>query len=188
MLNRKAREIIGYNDLVKRLAAEIPEATMENIETDDLKRMLGAGYERWEFKDWFRLIVDIRKEQNKDLHVSSTVDKIIAELPYAAQQSVQRAVHLLLRKASKNLLFSGDETVDALVDIPWYMFNCMRIDIKDTLMDMDRKNLCYSHDDLKDSKLLFDFIVLLRHRQWNYHGEVTMLDTKEGLWPLWSAF
>jgi len=178
MLNRRARAIIGYDNLVKRLAGEMTEEEMEYVETGDMKKRLGEGYEKWEFKDWYRLICDIKKEQMKDLHTSMTADCIFGAIPWACQQSAQEMVRFLIKKADMELLFKLDKGVDVAVNALWNMFYCMGIDIKYTALKMCSERLFYSKNDLDDNKLLYDFIVRLRDIQWK-QGEVTRLRTKK---------
>ncbi len=179
MLNKKARKIIGYERIVKELAVKIPENEMEYIETKQLQDMLGTGYERWEFQDWYRLLVDIKKEQRKEQHSSITTDVVFEEIPWACQQSAQEAVNVLLKKAAKNQLFKMDETADMTVNILWTMFYCIGYDIKMSAKEMHEKRLLYSYNDMKENKLLYDFIKILRDRQWYHSGEVARLRTRE---------
>lgn len=181
MLNKRARKIIGYDGLVQKLAAAIPKEEIEYLETEQLKEMLGSGYENWEFSDLIRLIHDIKREQQKNLHDLLTVEAIMAQLPYASRHAAQKAVTMLVEKAKEDKLFKIDNVVSATVDILWSMFYCMGIDIKDTAKKMRESNLYYSYNDLKDNKLLYDFIRILRDIQWYKHGDVAQLRTRENL-------
>ncbi len=178
MLNKKARKLIGYDGLVSSLVADIPAGKDEELEIKDLKERLGAGYERWEFKDWYRLLTDIKRKRGEIAHEILTEEAIFNSLPWAAQQAAQEAVSLLIKKAAANLLFKMDETADMAVNILWNMFYCMGIDIKDTAQIMQRQKKAYSYNDLKENKLLLDFIRELRKRQWYSNGEVARLRSK----------
>lgn len=179
MLNKKARKLIGYDRLVKKMAAEISPAELEYMETKQLMKLLGPGYENWEFNDWYRLLVNIKQEQRKVEHEELTAEKIFNGLPWAAQQAAQEAVSLLIKKSADGLLFKLDETADMAVNILWNMFYCMGIDIKDTAQIMHEQKRAYSNNDLKENKLFMDFIEELRKRQWYKHGEVARLRFKE---------
>lgn len=178
MLNKKARNLIGYDRLVSQLAADIPAAELEELETRDLKERLGAGYERWEFGDWYRLLTDIKRKKGEVAHEILTAEAIFNSLPWAVQQAAQEAVRLLIKKAAANLLFKMDETADMAANILWNMFYCMVIDIKDTVQIMQKQKRAYSYNDLKENKLLLDFIRELRKRQWYSNGEVARLRSK----------
>lgn len=172
MLNRKARNLIGYNGLVSSLAADIPAG---ELEIKDLKERLGIGYERWEFKDWYRLLTDIKRKKGEAAHEILTEEAIFNSLPWAAKQAAQEAVRILIKKAADKLLFKMDETADMAVNIIWNMFYCMGIDIKDTARIMQEQKRAYSYNDLMENKLLLDFIRELRKRQWYSDGEVARL-------------
>lgn len=175
MLNKKARNLIGYDGLVSSLAADIPVGKLEELEIEDLKERLGAGYERWEFKDWYRLLTDIKRKKGEVAHEILTEERIFNSLPWAAQQAAQEAVRILMKKAADDLLFKMDETTDVVEDILWNMFYCMKIDIKDTAQIMQEQKRAYSYNDLKENKLLLDFIRELRKKQWHSNGEVARL-------------
>ena len=179
MLNRKARNLIGYDRLVKELAADISAAELEELETGNLKERLGAGYEKWEFRDWYRLLIDIKRQKREAAHEIMTAEAIFNSLPWAAQQSAQEAVRVLIKKATTKQLFKMDETADMAADILWQMFYCMVIDIKDTAAHMHEENRAYSCSDMEENKLLLDFIKELRKRQWYGDGEVARLRNKE---------
>lgn len=179
MLNKKARKLIGYDSLVIQLASMIQPAELEELDTGDLKRMLGAGYERWEFKDWYRLLNDIKRLKRQSEHESMTPEVIFNGLPWAAQQAAQTAVKILIRKANEEKLFKMDETADTLENILWDMFYCMGIDIKNTAIHMGQQNKRYSCKDWEDNLLLLDFIRELRKIQWYENGEVARLRDKE---------
>lgn len=178
MLNKKARNLIGYDGLVSSLTADIPVGKLEELEIKDLKERLGAGYESWEFKDWYRLLTDIRRKKGKQAHEILTEEAIFNSLPWAAQQAAQEAVRILIKKAADNLLFKIDETADMAANILWNMFYCMKIDIKDTAQIMQEQKRAYSYNDLKENKLLLDFIRELRKRQWYSNGEVARIRSR----------
>lgn len=179
MLNKKARKLIGYEHLVEELAEKIKPEELDKLETRDLRNLLGTGYEKWEFDDWYRLLTDIKKKQRRALHETMTAEAIFNSLPWAAQQAAQEAVGILVKKAAVEKLFKMDEAVDTAVEILWNMFYCMGIDIKNTATKLHSEKKTYSCNDLRDNKLLFDFITELRRGQWYRQGEVARLRIKE---------
>lgn len=179
MLNKKACILIGYDRLVQRLADEISIEELENLETKYLKKKLGAGYEKWEFKDWYRLIKDIKRSKQIKQHESLTAEVIFNSIPYAAQCMAQAAVKCAMVKAQNNKLYQMDETADTIVNVLWNMFYCMAIDIKCVATKLCREQRTYSYEDTVNNKLLLDFIKMLRDEQWYKHGDVARLRTKE---------
>lgn len=179
MLNQKARNLIGYERLVEELAEKIQPVELEEMDTEKLKGFLGTGYEKWEFKDWYRLLTSIKRKQRQAAHEVMTADAIFNRLPWAAQQAAQEAVRVLIKKADAGKLYKLDEAAETAVEILWTMFYCMGIDIKNTIMKMHRDNKAYSHNDTKENKLLLDFIEELRKEQWYGNGEVARLMEKE---------
>lgn len=177
MLNKRAKKLIGYNHLVEDLAKKILSEELDNLETKNLKEILGAGYEKWEFKDWYRLLADIKRKKREADHEAITAEIIFNGLPWAAQQAAQEAVRILLRKATAERLFKVDEAVETAAEIIWNMFYCMKIDIKHTVQKLNERNKAYSHNDLKENRLLMDFIEELRKEQWR-EGNVARLRTK----------
>jgi len=179
MLNKKARNLIGYDRIVEELAEKIQSAELEELEISNLKEILGPGYEKWEFKDWYRLLIDIKQKKREADHEAMTAEKIFNGLPWAAQQATQQAVRILLKKAAAEKLFKMDEAADTAAEILWNMFYCMIIDIKDTAKKLNEESKAYSYNDLKENKLLLDFIKELRKEQWNKEGEVARLRNRE---------
>lgn len=178
MLNQRARNLIGYDRLVEELAEKIDSAELEELETANLKKILGPGYEEWEFKDWYRLLTDIKRKKRILGHETVTAEAIFNSLPWAAQQAAQEAVKILLKKAADDKLFKVDEAAETAAEILWNMFYCMIIDIKNTVTKLNKENKAYSRNDMKENKLLLDFIEELRKEQWR-EGEVARIRSKE---------
>ena len=179
MLNRKARQLIGYDKLVTGLASVIQDEDLEYLETEDLKEKLGSRYGAWEFKDWYRLLKDIKRCKRQAEHENMTAEAIFDGLPWAAQQSAQAAVAVLIQKAQGGMLFRPDETVYAVSDILWNMFYCMKVDLKNTVIRMCSSNRTYSYNEMNRNLLLLDYIKELRKMQWYGHGEVARLRNME---------
>lgn len=84
MLNRKARQLIGYDKLVTGLASVIQDEDLEYLETEDLKEKLGSRYGAWEFKDWYRLLKDIKRCKRQVEHENMTAEAIFDGLPWVS--------------------------------------------------------------------------------------------------------
>ena len=179
MLNKKARELIHYKQIVVQTAADISLKELDDLDTEHLKKRLGGIAEKWEFKDLYRFLTDIKRYKRKTEHDIITAEAIFNSLPWAAQQAAQEVVRLLIKKAEDNLLFKMNETADMVANLLFNIFDCMKIDIKDTAQIMQEQKRAYSYNDLKENKLLLDFIRELRKLQWYKHGEVTRLRRKE---------
>ena len=179
MLNKRTKQLIGYDELVKELAERIKGEELDELETKNLKEMLGEKAKKWEFKDLYRLLVDIKRYKREEAHRILTAEAIFNDLPWAAQQAAQEAVIVLIKKAKAQLLFKMDETADMAVNFLWNMFYCMGIDIKDAAQKMSEEQRKYSYNDKKENKMLLEFIEELRKRQWDGEGEVTRLRRKE---------
>lgn len=157
---------------------KIDDKKLEEMETGNFKKFLGAGYEKWNFEDWYRLLTDIKRKKRAIGHEIMTAEAIFNSLPWAAQQAAQEAVKILLKKAADDKLFKADETAETAAEILWNMFYCMIIDIKNTVKKLNTENKAYSGNDMKENKLLLDFIEELRKEQWR-EGEVARLRSKE---------
>ncbi len=179
MLNKKARNLIGYGRLVEELADKIQPEELDDLETERLKEIMGSGYEKWEFGDWYRLLTDIKRKKRAAGHEVLTANNIFNSLQWAAQQAAQETVKILIKKAEKEQLFKMDEAADMAAEILWNMFYCMKIDIKNTAAKMCKEKRAYSYNELKENKLLLDFIEELRKEQWFGSGEVARLRSKE---------
>lgn len=175
MLNKKARRLIGYESIVSRLADTFPDEKLDYLETEDILCLLGEGYESWEFKDWCRLINDIKKRKRQAMHDEQTAEIIFNGMPWASQQSLQTAVTVLIKKAAEEKLFRLDETADTVTGILWEVFYCTKMDIKKTAVAMSIKNKSYSRTEMNESLLLLDFIQNLRKTEWFGSGEVLRL-------------
>lgn len=181
MLNEDASNLTDYDRIVEELAKKLRPAELEELETDDLKEILGAGYEKWEFNDWYVLLTDIKRKSREADHEAMTAERIFNSLPWAAQQAAQEAVRTLLIKASGEHLFNMqvDQAADVAADILWHMFCCMRVNIKNAARNLSSKNKLYSRNDFEENKLLLDFINELRNEQWSRNGEVARLRTRD---------
>lgn len=179
MQNQKAQCSTKYERIVEQLAEQILPEDLDKLETKDLQTLLGAGFESWKFEDWYKLLTDIKRKIRQAGHEAMTAESIFNGLPWAAQQAAQETVSILIKKAAADKLFKLDETADAMVDVLWNMFYCMGIDIKNTVKKLCKDNNAYSYNDLKENKLLFDFIKELRNEQWYGEGEVARLRCKE---------
>lgn len=180
MLNKRARKMIGYDRLVKELVAKVEVKELDELETDHLKAMLGEGYEKWEFKDWYRLLGDIKRTIRIAAHEILTAEAVFNSIPWAAQQAAQAAVEVLIKKAKAQQLYKMDETADIAAEFLWNMFYCMKIDIKDTAQKMSEEKRAYSYNDMKENKMLLEFITEMRKRQWYTEGEVARIRSKAG--------
>lgn len=178
MLNKRARQLIGYKDMVKELAAEIESEDLDELETKNLKEILGEKAIKWEFKDLYRLLRDIKRHKRAEAHRILTAEAIFNSLPWAAQQAAQEAVIVLIKKAEAQLLFKMDETTDMAAEFLWNMFYCMKINIKETAKKMAEEKKAYSYNEIKENKILLDFIEEMRRRQWNGEGEVARIRIK----------
>lgn len=178
MLNKRARQLIGYDRLVKEMVAKVDVKELDELTTGHLKAMLGEGYEAWEFKDLYRLLIDIKKTIGIATHEILTTEAIFNSLPWAAQQAAQEAVKVLIKKAEAQQLYKMDETADMAAEFLWNMFYCMKIDIKDAAQKMSRENRAYSYNDMKENKMLLEFIEEMRRIQWYTQGEVARIRSK----------
>ena len=178
MLNRKARKLIGYDRLVKELAADIGNKDLDELETKNLKEMLGEKAQKWEFKDLYRLIGDIKRYRRAEAHRILTAEVIFNSLPWAAQQAAQAAVEVLMKKAEVQQLYKMNKTADMAAEFLWNMFYCMKIDIQGTAQKMSEEQRAYSYNDMKENKMLLDFIEEMRKKQWYGEGEVARLRSK----------
>ncbi|MDE7445920.1 MAG: hypothetical protein K2N15_09520 [Lachnospiraceae bacterium] len=178
MLNKKARKLIGYDRLVKELVAKVEVKELDELETKHLKAMLGEGYEKWEFKDWYRLLGDIKRTIRSVAHEILTAEVVFNSLPWAAQQAAQAAVEVLMKKAEAQQLYKMDETTDMAAEFLWNMFHCMKIDIKGAAQKMSEEKRAYSYKDMEENKMLLDFIEEMRKKQWYGEGEVARLRSK----------
>lgn len=177
--NQKAQTLTEYERIVEHLSEQIQSEELDKLETKDLETQLGARHESWKFEDWYRLLTDIKRKKRQADHETMTAEAIFSGLPWAAQQAAQEAVSILIMKAAAEKLFKLDETADAMAEVLWNMFYCMKIDIKNTAKKLCNDNKAYSYNDLKENKLLFDFIKELRNEQWYGEGEVARLRCKE---------
>ena len=177
--NQKAQSSTEYECIVEQLAEQIQPEELDKLETKDLQALLGAGFESWKFENWYKLLTDIKRKKRQAEHEAMTAEAIFNGLPWAAQQAAQETVSILIKKAAAEKLFKLDETADAMVDVLWNMFYCMKIDIKNTATKLCKDDKVYSYSDLNENKLLFDFIKALRNEQWNGEGEVARLRCKE---------
>lgn len=178
MLNKRARKLNGYEEMVKELAEDIEIKDIDELQTKNLKEMLGEKAEKWEFKDFYRLLGDIKKYKKAETHRILTAEVVFNSLPWTAQKAAQEAVRVLIKKAEKQLLFKMDETADIAVNFLWSMFYCRALDIKETAQKMSEEKKAYSYNDIKENKILLDFITEMRKKQWYGEGEVTRIRSK----------
>ena len=177
MLNKRARKIIGYDELVKEFASQgLTEEELDWLETTDVREFLKKRFEP-DFRDEYRFVGDVRREVRKDMHEEHTLDSIMDSIPYAAQNMAQEAVKVLLRKAAEGKIFLVDSTVYALCDALFQLLYCSVWDIKKTAEELCQKQ--YSKAEIMDRKLLRDFVENMRNREWYKHGEVVRLRTEK---------
>lgn len=180
MLNKTAKNLIGYDRIVEELAEKLQSEELEELAADDLKEILVAGYEKWEFRDWYGLLTDIRRKKWKAYHEAMTVEAIFNSLPWAAQQAAQEAVRILIQVSEGNLFnVKVNLSAEMATVILWNIFYCMKINIKNAARNLSIYNKSYSSRELEENKLLLDFIKELRNEQWYKEGEVARIRDRD---------
>jgi len=162
----------AYEQLAKMLAHSLPKNILKNLCIEYLKQFLGKEYENWDYQDWYRFMVDIRKYYFSKEYALFTAEYLFAAIPYASQRSTQAVVKALLKKASEGKLRMLDETVEVLKDVLFNLFYCTRNDIVEAIVKFAESKPRYSLTELDANALLLGYISVLRDVLWESSGNV----------------
>lgn len=136
-----------------------------NYEIDTI-RNISCSADVWAFRSQSLMLTGavpvLRQtmQQSAMPSLPSGMSAIILHMPYArsVHRSRSPAVAVLIQKAQGGMLFRPDETVNAVSDILWNMFYCMKVDLKNTAIRMCSSNRTYSYNEMNRNLLLLDYI------------------------------
>lgn len=165
-------------ELTKRLSVEITPEEIEYMDSSQLRERLGEEYADWDADRCYELLKEVRREQRREQHEKFTVEAILSDVPWAAQQAMQKVVEELLKMARKELLFKCHDASDILVNIFWEMFYCAGIDVKNSATQMCEQSKGYSGEERRNNRILYDYCDILRDRMWK-RGEVLHVRQQE---------